>query len=646
MTGGVAVEALASSHVLFASGPLLTAAVASEQPAMPATMPVSRLACVYLDRTSVDRPSQQTLRSLVADLVLVDDRWYTAEEVAAASGEAPLSPVRPTSIDDLRAFQQETGGPIHLSEAALVALEDRLRWELLDAGMSDVRINRYVAPGAADTVGGEGHVEVVLQLRTEDPVLVRKVELQPRDGSRLRGRDRRQLERSASFALVPTARGWAAPDERPVAMVEMEDMTLRDLNRSLRRGATLTQKAADIVAAAVDAAHGGVENSSAPEGRAMVDAVDADGVLTLPIGDTPSDSALASGTSRATSEDSAGAEALTPSVQPGDDAAESTAPVPPPPPTTEETIRALITEIEDNEADSYSSLQVIYGGSGGGLPPIEELMQQEASLIRQGSTVRGFPFDAITSPEDEVRREELLRAELAEAGWELVSVPVTELAAAIERGEVTQVDVNAVAAIGRVMVQSINDRGIVGIWIDQEFPDDASVDEGDPQPLVLELNTGRVSQLRTVAAGDRIGETERIDHPKHDRIRERAPVEVVPMREAAGEDDEVFDPEEEQRFRDEAYDRGEGLINRDELSDYAMRLSRHPNRRVDIAIAPGVNDTAVVDLLVQEQKQWTIFSQVSNTGTASTSEWRQRFGFFHTQFTGNDDVFAVEYITA
>jgi hemolysin activation/secretion protein len=41
-----------------------------------------------------------------------------------------------------------------------------------------------------------------------------------------------------------------------------------------------------------------------------------------------------------------------------------------------------------------------------------------------------------------------------------------------------------------------------------------------------------------------------------------------------------------------------------------------------------------------------IFAQLSNTGTPATDRLRQRFGFFHTQLTNNDDILSLDYTTA
>ncbi|MCR9077138.1 MAG: hypothetical protein NXI07_13950, partial [bacterium] len=66
-----------------------------------------------------------------------------------------------------------------------------------------------------------------------------------------------------------------------------------------------------------------------------------------------------------------------------------------------------------------------------------------------------------------------------------------------------------------------------------------------------------------------------------------------------------------------------------------------------MAIAPSDEPgEVVVDYLITEPKAWTAYVAISNTGTESTDEWRERFGFMHRQLTGRDDVLRLDYITS
>ncbi len=133
-----------------------------------------------------------------------------------------------------------------------------------------------------------------------------------------------------------------------------------------------------------------------------------------------------------------------------------------------------------------------------------------------------------------------------------------------------------------------------------------------------------VGDVRTVAAGERIAEREsaadpvgNVNHPAHERIRERLRIETG------------------------------DLLTRPALDAQIARLNRHPGRSAEAAIAPGENPgDVVVDLLINEPKPWTVYAQTSNTGTDSTDEWQYRFGYMNYQLTGRDDVLRLDYITA
>ncbi|MBL4591493.1 MAG: ShlB/FhaC/HecB family hemolysin secretion/activation protein [Phycisphaerales bacterium] len=131
-----------------------------------------------------------------------------------------------------------------------------------------------------------------------------------------------------------------------------------------------------------------------------------------------------------------------------------------------------------------------------------------------------------------------------------------------------------------------------------------------------------VGQVRTVAHGDRLAENKEnkdsnIDHPSHQRLRDR--IKVAPG----------------------------DLLTRDRLDDEIHRLNRHPGRRADVTVAPTEKPGEVLlDYLITEPRPWTVFAQISNTGTDSTDVWRERFGYINRQLTGRDDIFQFDYITA
>jgi len=181
---------------------------------------------------------------------------------------------------------------------------------------------------------------------------------------------------------------------------------------------------------------------------------------------------------------------------------------------------------------------------------------------------------------------------------------------------------SAIKKINEEIVKAFNRQGLVGIFVAPHTDDIDPTSNKDKRSagstrLRLVVWSATVSRVRTLASGQRVPEDDRIDHPLHQRIRDRSPVQ-------------------------------EGdLLRRDWLDDYVFFLSRHPGRRADVAVTAGAKAGEVaLDYLVSENKPWLVYAQASNTGTEVTSKCRYRFGFVHNQVTGNDDVLAGEYVTS
>jgi len=189
---------------------------------------------------------------------------------------------------------------------------------------------------------------------------------------------------------------------------------------------------------------------------------------------------------------------------------------------------------------------------------------------------------------------------------------------------------SAVRYINQKLVRAFNDAGLIGIFV-APHPEEIDNTGQDLRPetqsaLRVLVQTGTVSDIRTVASGQRLPTAERVNHPKHERIRDNAPVQPTGDAEPGESTD---------------------LLRKDMLDRYVYWLNRHPGRRVDVSVAPGQNPgTTSLDLLVTEAKPWLVYAQASNTGTEQTSVWRERFGFIHNQLTNNDDILALDYITA
>lgn len=190
-----------------------------------------------------------------------------------------------------------------------------------------------------------------------------------------------------------------------------------------------------------------------------------------------------------------------------------------------------------------------------------------------------------------------------------------------------QYDVTALRAIIDDLLLYLNeDEKLVGVVV-APSPLDIGIDltdqRGDRTELTFLIRVASVGQVRTLASGDRIPTDDRENNPLHQTIQERSPLQ-------AGEQP-----------------RTGSLLKRDQLDGYLFRLNRHPGRRVDAAISAGLEAGEVsLDYLVAENKPWYAYTQISNTGTESTNEIRERFGYTHNQLTDNDDIFNIDYITA
>lgn len=143
--------------------------------------------------------------------------------------------------------------------------------------------------------------------------------------------------------------------------------------------------------------------------------------------------------------------------------------------------------------------------------------------------------------------------------------------------------------------------------------------------LRLVIRVGRVTEMRTVASGDRVPTDERFNHPMHEHVLESSPIDVP---------GEIGGPPG-------------GLIHAAELQDYLHFLSRHPNRSVEASVAAASQPGGVaLDYIITESQPWTLWYRFGNDGTHSEGYLRQQFGFHHSQLTGNDDILSLMYATS
>ncbi len=189
-------------------------------------------------------------------------------------------------------------------------------------------------------------------------------------------------------------------------------------------------------------------------------------------------------------------------------------------------------------------------------------------------------------------------------------------------------DADILRGIAQDVVRWYNRRGLFGVWVaysDLEASDSGLVDNrpADNHAARLTIWASQISELRTLARGQRIKQQLSINNPKHRGIIGHSPLRPGETPEQPG-----------------------SLFNQDVLDEYLFGLSLHPGRRVEASIASaGQPGKVVLDYLVTEAKSWQIFSQANNYGTEATGEYRLRLGFQHNQLTNHDDIFNIDAIS-
>jgi len=191
-------------------------------------------------------------------------------------------------------------------------------------------------------------------------------------------------------------------------------------------------------------------------------------------------------------------------------------------------------------------------------------------------------------------------------------------------------DALAIKEIGEEISDHLTEQDLMGVSVQPVADQIPSVGPRTGQDLragatdlPLVVTVGRVSDLRTIARGERVDSEEAENHPSHQAIRDGSPL-------TAGEGD-----------ADGA------LLRRKALDNYLYFLSRHPGRDVEASVTAGSNQGDVaVDYVVSESKPWTVWYQYGNTGTKNEGYQRHRFGFQTTQLTNNDDILSLQYITS
>lgn len=264
------------------------------------------------------------------------------------------------------------------------------------------------------------------------------------------------------------------------------------------------------------------------------------------------------------------------------------------------------SEVAPPGSHRVSSITIVFVRENPGHPPADSLLD---AVIQVVQTPEGFAPAA--GPEGAI-------------SLRLRDLPSTPDARFTDAG---------LAALSPAVVQRMRDLGFVGVYVTPDPAQFGVVDgrvvdtrvEGDTS-LTLQVTTGVVTEVRTMALGERVPPDQTLNNPLHKRIRDKSPVQPY----AAGSD------------------RRNDLLRRDLIDDYTFRLSRFDWRRVDVSVAaPGDQPGAVtLDYIVTENRPWLLFAQLSNTGSASSDAWREHFGFIHNDLTNHDDVLTLDYQTA
>ena len=195
---------------------------------------------------------------------------------------------------------------------------------------------------------------------------------------------------------------------------------------------------------------------------------------------------------------------------------------------------------------------------------------------------------------------------------------------------------SALAAINHAILEALNKRGLAGVRV-RASPLDIDAATGEDRrsagqgTLRVDVEIGRIDGLRviavdTLAVNERVPTDEAISNPVHRRIKNRSPIQPSDAKREGTTD----------------------LLRIDLLENYVARLNRHPRRTVVAEVSPSrmTPGSGYLDYKIVETRPWSVYSQISRTGTEETHRWRQRFGFRHTQLRGKDDTLQLGYVTS
>ncbi len=253
--------------------------------------------------------------------------------------------------------------------------------------------------------------------------------------------------------------------------------------------------------------------------------------------------------------------------------------------------------------------------------PVYPISRFDLAYIRQ---------DPAQPPLDQVAQTPVTLTPTA-TGWVAPrpGLPVdTRAVAAWATGQTQAFHASAVQVILERLRDYYTSRHYLGIFV---APDPLQIDRQGRDlrapghtALRLIITMGAVQKIRTLSYGERFPTTQRVDNPADARIIRHSPVQP-------------YQPGDKQSH---------DLVQQNVLDDYALLMSRHPGRRVDVSLSPAPELGGVaLDYLVTETKPWLVYGQLSNTGTRNTNTLREQFGLRDYQLTNHDDILALDYAT-
>lgn len=299
-----------------------------------------------------------------------------------------------------------------------------------------------------------------------------------------------------------------------------------------------------------------------------------------------------------------------------------------PPAPTEPAPVAVKPVLSDKPEWPISKLVFQFAPAHPKLPPMDEILAAATLTLAHTSD---------ENPENEGFVVSV--ADFPEAAGTVSVLQINEHLA--EHGR-TKFSLAAIFAIQEAVAKEMEKRNLIGVYVPTGETFKVSVfpngrvevedlrDPSDDDVMNFAVQVPFVKGLKTVAAGGRLGPDEqRINNDRHKRIFEASPVQPY----STG-------PDGEEGPRND-------LLLRNEIDDFVFRLNRYPGRRVDVALSNFEDQYGAVELdyLIRESQPWTLYFQVSNTGTEQTNEWRERVGFIHNQLTDNDDALQLDYVT-